>query len=189
MGAAVARALTGAINPAGRLAETFPKRQQDVLSLQTYPGDGLKIEYREGLMVGYRHFDTNHVEPAYEFGFGLSYTRFAYRNLTRDGLKLRFELENTGKTGRGKRWCRSMYPRRNSPGSPIRKKELKAFERVFLKAGETVQLEILLKEEDFCYYNVALQRWISEEGTLDRVLVFLPESPAFPAGSRGRRMR
>ena len=59
MGAAVARALTGAINPAGRLAETFPKRQQDVLSLQTYPGDGLKIEYREGLMVGYRHFDTN----------------------------------------------------------------------------------------------------------------------------------
>ena len=69
MGAAVARALTGAINPAGRLAETFPKRQQDVLSLQTLSWGCLKIEYREGLMVGYRHFDTNHVEPAYEFGF------------------------------------------------------------------------------------------------------------------------
>ena len=163
MGAAVARALTGAINPAGRLAETFPKRQQDVLSLQTYPGDGLKIEYREGLMVGYRHFDTNHVEPAYEFGFGLSYTRFAYRNLTRDGLKLRFELENTGK--RDGEEVVQVYvsaPKQSWVTHP--EKELKAFERVFLKAGETVQLEILLKEEDFCYYNVALQRWISEEG-------------------------
>lgn len=65
MGRAVAETLFGLNNPSGKLAETFPKRLDDVLSLRDYPGDGYKTEYREKLMVGYRHFDTNNIEPEY----------------------------------------------------------------------------------------------------------------------------
>lgn len=163
MGRAVAETLCGLNNPGGRLAETFPRRQQDVLSLENYPGDGYKTLYREGLMVGYRHFDTNQVTPEYEFGFGLSYTTFAYRDLERDGLQLRFQVENTGsKDGDEVVQVYVSAPGDSWVSHPA--KELKAFRRISLKAGEAKTVTITLNEEDFRYYNTALKKWALETG-------------------------
>lgn len=164
MGRAVAETLCGQNNPAGRLAETFPKRQQDVLSLQNYPGDGYKTVYREGLMVGYRHFDTNGIDPEYEFGFGLSYSEFSYGNLKREGLTLQFEVENTSETD-GDEIVQVYLSAPADSWVSHPEKELKAFRRISLRAGEKKQVEISLKKEDFQYYNSALRTWTVETGT------------------------
>lgn len=163
MGRAVAETLCGWNNPSGRLPETFPKKQQDVLSLQNYPGDGYKVQYKEGLMVGYRHFDTNQVQPEYEFGFGLSYSEFVYRNLEREDLKLTFEVENiSAEDGDEIVQVYLSAPKDAWVSHP--EKELKAFRRISLKAGEKKQVTISLQEEDFQYYNTALKQWTVETG-------------------------
>ena len=163
MGRAVAETLCGWNNPSGRLPETFPKKQQDVLSLQNYPGDGYKVQYKEGLMVGYRHFDTNQVQPEYEFGFGLSYSDFVYRNLEREDLKLTFEVENiSAEDGDEIVQVYLSAPKDAWVSHP--EKELKAFRRISLKAGEKKQVTISLQEEDFQYYNTALKQWTVETG-------------------------
>lgn len=163
MGRAVAETICELNNPSGRLPETFPKKQQDVLSLQNYPGDGYKVQYREGLMVGYRHFDTNEVQPEYAFGFGLSYSAFEYRNLEREGFDLKFEVENvSGTAGDEIVQVYLSSPKEAWVSHPAR--ELKAFRRITLKEGEKKQITVSLREEDFQYYNTALRQWTVENG-------------------------
>lgn len=164
MGQAVAETLFGLNNPSGKLAETFPYRLEDVLSLKNYPGDFYKTEYNEKLLIGYRHFDTNRVEPEYEFGFGLSYTTFAYSGLELSADRVAFTVENTGETAGAE--VAQVYisaPKNSWLSHPAQ--ELKGFEKVFLQPGEKKRVEIQLEERDFQSYNITLHDWMAEQGT------------------------
>ena len=93
---AVLNVLSGRVNPSGKLAETFPVRYADCSSASRFPGKKLTVEYREGLYVGYRYFDTADIPVSFPFGFGLSYTTFAYSDLKIDAKGVTFTLKNTG---------------------------------------------------------------------------------------------
>lgn len=163
MGTAVAETLFGINNPSGKLAETFPKNLSDVLSLNYYPGDFKKTVYDEKLLVGYRHFDTNHIEPDYEFGYGLSYTTFEYSDLEISNLEVAFTLKNTGNVA-GKEVAELYLAAPKDSWLSHPEKELKAFEKVFLNPGEEKRIVFTLKEEDFKSYNGMLHGWMAETG-------------------------
>lgn len=164
MGKAVAETLCGINNPSGKLPETFPRKLEDVESLKNYPGDGRKVVYREQLMVGYRHFDTNEVKPAYEFGFGLSYSSFEYSNLRMEGNNLIFEITNTSdRDGEEVAQAYVEFPKESWTSHPS--KELKGFRKVFVPAGKTLDVTITLTDDAYTYYNTALDKWMVEEGT------------------------
>lgn len=163
MGRAVAETLFGMNNPSGKLPETFPTRLEDVKSLENYPGDGYKVLYAEQMMVGYRHFDTNQIQPEYEFGFGLSYSEFKYRNLVLEGNEISFDITNVSdRDGEEVAQIYIEFPEQSWVSHP--KQELKAFQKVFVAAHETKRVHITLEEEMFTYYNVALKKWVTEEG-------------------------
>ncbi len=163
MGKAVAETLVGKNNPSGKLPETFVRCENDVKSLENYPGDGFKVVYEEQLMVGYRHFDTNHIQPEYEFGFGLSYSKFEYSNLVLDGNTLSFDITNTSdRDGEEVAQVYIEFPRQSWVNHP--KQELKAFEKVMIPAHETKRVSITLSDDAFTYYNVALKKWMVETG-------------------------
>lgn len=161
-GGAIADVLTGAVNPCGKLPETFPTKPR--FDLDT--GNGLVAKYSEGAAVGYRYYDSHPEEVAYPFGFGLSYTTFNYSGatLTRNGdsLRVRFTLKNTGERDGAE--VVQLYA--SKPLSCVSRvpKELKAFKKVFLKAGEEKQVEIDLNVSDLAYYNCALKAWVVEPG-------------------------
>lgn len=163
MGRAVAETICGLNNPSGKLPETFPRRLQDVLSLENYLGDGYKVEYNEKLLVGYRCFDRYEKAPCYEFGFGLSYSSFSYHDLTLEGDTLSFFLTNTSDLdGAEVAQVYVEFPPDSWSSHPVR--ELKAFRRVWVKARESVRVSIPLPEESFQYYNTALRKWTVESG-------------------------
>ncbi len=163
MGRAIAETLCGKNNPSGKLPETFPKHSEDVKSLKNYPGDGYKVVYEERMMVGYRHFDTNNVEPEYEFGFGLSYSDFQYSDLTLEGEILCFTIKNTSNfDGEEIAQVYVEFPKNSWSSHPLR--ELRAFKKVMVPAGESVCVSLELPKSAFTYYNSALHRWMVEEG-------------------------
>lgn len=150
----------GAINPSGRLAETWPEKLQDTPCFHYYPGTERTAEYREGLFVGYRYYDTASVPVRYPFGYGLSYTAFTYSDLQTDGKNVSFTLTNTGKCAGAEVpqvyiTCRT--------GKAIRpKKELKGFQKVFLEAGESRRITITLDDKAYRYFNTDTNRWEME---------------------------
>lgn len=160
-GGAIADVLTGAVNPCGRLPETFPTKPRE---LDT--GNGLVVSYNEGLEVGYRYYDSHPSEVAYPFGHGLSYTSFLYKDaaVTREGntLNLAFTLKNTGETD-GAEVVQLYYAK---PVSCVTRvpKELAAFKKVFLKAGEEKVVNIPLELSALAYYNTALKKFVVEPG-------------------------
>jgi len=162
-GGAISDVITGRVNPSGKLAETFPLTLRKDLE---YPGDGVKIEYNEKLNVGYRYYDKHPEEINFPFGHGLSYTTFEYGNLnlnvTDDKIKISLTLENTGEYDGAE--VIQIYAGKEDSGFTRPKKELKAFEKVFLRKGEakTVETEIPLKE--LAYFNPSLDEWITEPG-------------------------
>ena len=163
MGRAVAETLTGKNNPSGKLPETFPKHLRDVKSLENYPGDRFKVVYEERMMVGYRHFDTNHVEPEYEFGFGLSYSEFRYSNLSLDDNELKFQIENVSDAdGEEVAQVYVEFPDNSWNSHPLR--ELKAFKKVRIPAHSSAEVQITLDEDAFRYYSEALDKWTTEDG-------------------------
>ena len=164
MGRAVAETLCGLNNPSGKLSETFPRRLSDAPAMDEYPGNGYQTVYREGVCIGYRHYDQRRIRPDYAFGFGLSYTHFRYENLTLEGDRLAFDLINDG-TWDGDEIVQVYvrFPANAWVSHPP--KELKAFRRIPLKAGETKRVEIPVTEDFFTYYNPALRRWTTEAGT------------------------
>lgn len=159
-GKAICDVLCGNVNPSGKLSETFPLKMRADLP---YPGDGSKIEYSEKLLVGYRYFDKHPEEIAFPFGHGLSYTTFEYSNINvcafDEKIEVSFEIENIGKNFGTEIW--QIYV--GNPYSDVIK-ELKAFGKVTLQAGERkkVAAEILIK--DIGYYNVLLREWVTEAG-------------------------
>lgn len=160
--------LTGKINPSGRLAETYPIRYEDTPAFRYFPSEERNSEYREALYVGYRYYDTARVRVQYPFGYGLSYTTFAYSDLevTREGVS--FTLKNTG--DRDGAEVAQVYVG-CFDGNVFRpEKELKGFQKVSLKAGEMKRIFIGFDDKTFRYWNTRTKRW-ETEGGIYQVLV------------------
>ncbi len=162
-GGGIADVLTGIVNPSGKLPETFPAKERTDLE---YPGDGLKIAYREGFDVGYRYYDKHTDKICYPFGHGLSYTEFEYSSpdvaYENGRLKIAFDLTNKGDV------CGSevvqIYVGKDISCVTRSKKELKAFEKVFLTPGQTKRVELSIEASELSYYNRSLRQWIVEPG-------------------------
>ncbi|WP_088831592.1 beta-glucosidase family protein [Paenibacillus tyrfis] len=173
LGGAVAHLLFGDANPCGKLAETFPKQLSHNPSHLNFPGEGDKVEYKEGLFVGYRYYDAKQIEPLFPFGHGLSYTTFEYTGLTVDKREIRdtetvrigVRVRNTGELP-GKEIVQ-LYVK-DVEVSVIRpEKELKGFEKVELAPGEEKTVEFVLDKRAFAYYNPELQDWHVESGDFE----------------------
>ena len=155
--AAMAKALLGDINPSGKLNETWPLRLEDNPSYHYFPSKERTSEYREGLYIGYRYYDTAGVPVRYPFGYGLSYTTFLYSDIRADRNQVTFTLTNIG--------CRDgaeiaqVYVSCKNGKVFQPKKELKGFTKVFLKEGESKTVTIKLDDKAFRYFNVKTSRW------------------------------
>ncbi|MEW9052879.1 MAG: glycoside hydrolase family 3 C-terminal domain-containing protein [Neobacillus sp.] len=173
VGGAVVDLLYGDVSPSGKLAETFPKHLSDNPSFLNFPGEGDKVEYKEGIFVGYRYYDKKNIEPLFPFGFGLSYTTFEYSNLLLnrkemkdiDTLTVSVNVKNTGKIA-GKEIVQVYV--RDVVSSVIRpEKELKQFAKVDLQPGEEKTITFELGKRAFAYYNVDLKDWHVESGDFE----------------------
>lgn len=172
-GGAVADLLFGEVSPSGKLAETFPMQLSDNPSFLNFPGEQDRVEYREGIFVGYRYYDTKQIKPLFPFGYGLSYTTFAYSDLKidreqysdQDQVKVSVKITNTGQVA-GKEIVQ-LYVK-DSESTVIRpEKELKGFAKVHLQAGESQTIDFTLDKRAFAYYNVELADWHVESGTFE----------------------
>ncbi len=154
--------LTGKINPSGRLAETYPMRYEDTPAFQYYPASERTSEYREGPFMGYRYYDTSMVLFRYPFGYGLSYTEFAYSALEVDEKGVQLTVTNVGERDGAE--VVQLYV--GFPDSVVFRpqKELKGFQKVFLKAGESKRVHIPFDDKTFRYWNVKTGQWEIEEG-------------------------
>ena len=159
---AMAAALMGDHNPGGALAETWPFELGDTPCYGNYPSEGPAALYREGLYIGYRYYTTAKVPVRYPFGHGLSYTTFDYSDLEATNRQVSFTVKNTGQRD-GSVVCQIYVSCRL--GKIFRpEKELKAFRRVYLKAGESQRITIELDDKAFRYFNVKTDRWETETG-------------------------
>ena len=173
LGGAIADLLFGLANPSGKLAETFPKKLAHNPSYTNYPGDGETVEYREGIFVGYRHYDTKDVEPLFPFGFGLSYTTFEYSDITFDKtnitdeetVKVSVKVKNTGSLP-GKEIVQ-LYVKDVESTVSRPEKELKRFEKISLQPNEEQVVTFELDKRVFSYYNVKLSDWHVESGDFE----------------------
>lgn len=159
---AMADALVGLVNPSGKLSETWPHSLEDTPCHRYYPGMMRTCEYREGLYVGYRYYDTADVPVRYPFGHGLSYTGFAYSDLKANANAVTFTISNTG-TVDGAEVAQVYVSCKN--GKVFRpKKELKGFAKVFLKAGESREVTIALDDKAFRYFDTRTGKFEIESG-------------------------
>ena len=154
--------LTGEVNPSGRLSETYPIKYEDTPSFRNFPSTERNAEYREGIYVGYRYYDTSMVRVQYPFGFGLSYTEFSYSDLQVDEDGVTFTVANDGDCGGAE--VTQLYI--GLPEAAIFRpyKELKGFKKVFLKAGERTKVRIPFDDKTFRYWNCRTNKWETEGG-------------------------
>ena len=176
VGAAVVDILFGKVNPSAKLPETFPYKLEDNPSYLYYLGEGDKVEYREGVFVGYRYYDTKKMDVRFPFGYGLSYTTFAYSNLKlsaaqikdTDTLTVSVDVTNTGSMA-GKEVVQLYVS--DVESTVIRPvKELKGFDKVDLQPGETKTVTFTLGKRAFAYWNTQIHDWHVESGEF-RILV------------------
>jgi len=172
-GNALADVLLGKISPSGKLPFTFPADLNDcpANALGTYPGQNLQTEYKEGILVGYRWYDTKKIEPLFCFGYGLSYTNFQYAQLQvskknynqGENITATVKIKNTGKYA-GKETVQFYI---SKPGSAIERadKELKAFKKVMIAPGETVNISVTIPVSSLAYFDARSMKWIVEPGT------------------------
>lgn len=175
-GNAIARVLFGDVNPSGKLPATFPKKLADSpahsFGPSGFPGVGGTVTYSEGILVGYRWFDTKKIEPLFPFGFGLSYTTFEYSDLKLKsgaaGVTVEFKLKNTGKRAGAEVAQLYVQPVKPSVLRPVR--ELKAFQKVSLQPGETTTVTLALGKDAFAYYDDKQSAWVAEQGNYQIVV-------------------
>ncbi|MFV0429262.1 MAG: glycoside hydrolase family 3 C-terminal domain-containing protein [Arachnia sp.] len=162
---AIADVLTGAVNPSGKLTETYPATLSDTPTAGIFPGRGRHSLYREGPFVGYRYYDSADVAVRYPFGFGLSYTSFDYSNLQVSSEAVSFTITNSGDTAGAE--IAQLYVAQ--PGSTILRpiKELKGFTKVFLEPGESQQVEIAFDRYTWRHFDVVSNTWQVEGGIRD----------------------
>lgn len=159
---AVADALTGKVNPCGKLAETWPLAYADVPSAADFATRRKTVEYREGLYIGYRYFTTAKKAVRFPFGYGMSYTTFAYSDLAADEQGVSLTVTNTGSVA-GTEIVQLYVAKKNSElFRPA--KELKGFARVTLAPGEKQRITIMLDDKAFRFWNVKANRWEIEGG-------------------------
>ena len=171
VGKAVAEVFAGIKNPCGRLAETFPLRLEDTPCYLTYGKGFDNAVYQEGVFVGYRYYTSRKMETAFPFGYGLSYTTFAYSDLQLDKkemsdkehVEVSVKVKNTGKCA-GKTVVQ-LYV--GAPETEVVRpvRELRGFEKIFLEAGEEKTVTFILGERAFAYWNTLIHDWYAEEGT------------------------
>jgi beta-glucosidase len=170
-GGGIADVLIGVVNPGGKLAETWPRSLADTPCARYFPGRDKTAEYRESIFVGYRYYNKAHKEAAYPFGFGLSYTAFTYSALTVDKnggalsatLTATMTVTNTG--NRDGAETVQLYVQSPADSKIFRAaKELKGFEKVFLKAEESKTVSFVLDARAFAYYNAPESCWAVEGG-------------------------
>jgi beta-glucosidase len=171
-GHALADMLFGNINPSGKLPFTIPNKLADIgaHALDAYPGQNGTVKYGEGLLVGYRWFDTKQIEPAYCFGHGLSYTQFEIEDvLLRDNtvtqgstIDIDLKLANTGEM-KGKETVQ-IYCRKKESDIVRPDKELRAFKKVEVEAHTTEKVSFSIPLEKLAYFNVEQMRWRVEPG-------------------------
>ena len=169
-GAAVMDVLSGTVNPSGKLAETFPLKLADNPAHLSFPGNRDKVEYKEGVFVGYRYYDKKEMPVLFPFGFGLSYTTFEYSGLEvdkenvvdTDVVKVKVKIKNTGKVA-GKEIVQ-LYVKPLSSREMRPLKELKGFKKVELAPGEEKTVEFELGKRSFAFYDVEQNDWRVEAG-------------------------
>jgi beta-glucosidase len=170
-GDALAAVLFGDVNPSGKLPCTYPRSLGDEPAHQggarTYPGENGTVHYDEGLLVGYRWFDTKNVEPLFPFGFGLSYTTFTYGSLKVIGdgsatASVECDITNSGSSEGAEVVQVYVQPRQPSVLRPV--KELKGFAKINLKPGETKKISVPLNGRSFAYYAPERKGWVAEAG-------------------------
>jgi len=173
-GNAIADVISGAVTPSGKLPFTFPMKLEDNAAISfgkiSYPGDGVNEYYKEGILVGYRWNDTKNLKPMYAFGYGLSYTTFNFldivsnkKNYSEDEIiKVDCTLKNTGKVAGAE--VIQVYV--GKPNSKVKRalKELKGFDKVFLKSGELKKVSLTINVSDLKYYDEKVSDWVLEKG-------------------------
>ena len=174
-GNAIADVLTGAAEPSGRLPQTFPVRWADnpahSQDHEVYPGFEGKVRYEEGIFVGYRHYDRLGITPMFPFGFGLGYTSFDVADLVVDDSA--FEADGTVQasvlvTNRGLRDGAAvvqLYVCDDASSDPRPQKELKAFSKVWVRAGESAMVTLELDARAFAFYREKARHWLVEDGS------------------------
>ncbi|MCJ7605166.1 MAG: glycoside hydrolase family 3 C-terminal domain-containing protein, partial [Dehalococcoidales bacterium] len=172
-GNAIAAVLLGEVNPSGKLPDTFPKRYEDNPAYDNYPGSEGKVNFAEGIFVGYRYYDAQQVEPSFPFGHGLSYTDFTYANLklsktekqAGEPVQISINLTNSG-TCPGKEVVQ-VYVSDREAKLPRPPKELKAFRKVTLQPAETQTVTFTLDDEDLSYWDTETGGWVVEPGDFE----------------------
>jgi len=171
-GTALAQLLFGDYSPSGKLPVTFERRWEDNAAHDNYYPKGAekKVVYAEGLFLGYRHFDKSEVKPLFPFGFGLSYTTFAYKNLSitparatgDQAVTVSFDVTNTGHRAGAEVAEVYVGEPHASVSRPV--KELKGFAKVQLNAGETRHVSVTLDRRAFSYYDSGKHGWVADAG-------------------------
>lgn len=184
-GRAIAEILTGRISPSGKLPISIEKRWEDNPVCKSYyenlQGEYKRVNYDEGVFVGYRGYDLSGVEPRYPFGYGLSYTTFEYSNLRVEKTgehraKVSFDLKNTGKMDASE--VAQVYVHDVEASVPRPYKELKGYEKVFLKKGQMKRVTVELDERAFSFYDMNRHQFVVEKG--DFVILVGPSSGQLP---------
>ncbi|MEW5798328.1 MAG: glycoside hydrolase family 3 C-terminal domain-containing protein [Bacteroidota bacterium] len=164
---ALTEVLTGAVNPSGKLPFTIAKNWEEYPAYGNFPGGSGEVEYKEGILVGYRHFDTKKVEPLYPFGFGLSYTTFTLSDMNVKAKKngmydVTVTVKNTGSVPGAE--IVQVYVKDKKPKMIRPEKELKAFAKVMLAPGEQKSVTLTLNKSSFEYYDDVKNQWTRSKG-------------------------
>jgi len=172
-GNAITDILFGFVNPSGKLPVSFPKKYEDNPTYNSYPGKDGKAEFKEGIYIGYRHYDKNNIEPLFPFGFGLSYTTFQYSDLKLSSkimeqhgeIAVSLNVTNSGKVAGDE--VVQLYIHDVKAGVDREVKALKGFQRVSLKAGESKAVSFKIDKSVLQFYDVNMKKWIAEPGEFE----------------------
>lgn len=173
-GTAIADVVSGDVNPSGKLPFSFPVKPEDNAAISfgklSYPGDNINVHFKEGILVGYRWFDTKNIKPLFAFGYGLSYTTFDLSNIKAnnknysdsDKINITCNVTNTGDTDGAE--VVQVYIGKQNSKVPRAEKELKGFKKTELKKGETKLVSIDIDVAKLAYYDEAISDWNIEKG-------------------------
>ena len=170
---AVADIISGAVNPCGKLSETYPITYSDTPAKNNFPGNPASVEYRESIYIGYRYYEKANKAVRYPFGYGLSYTTFEYSDIRLDKtamnendiLNVSFKVKNTGSVPGYEIAQLYVSDKESTIYRPV--KELKAFKKVWLNPGETKEITLSLNKRAFAFYNVNINDWCVESGDFE----------------------
>ncbi len=164
-GEATADIISGAYNPSGKLSETYPIKYEDVPSAGYYPGYNKVSLHKESIFVGYRYYDTANKEVKYPFGYGLSYTRFEYSDISVENNTVSFNIKNTGEVYGEE--IAQVYIKADTPNVFRANKELCGFIKLALNKGEEKRAEVTLGEHSGAYFDIQKNRWVRENGSYE----------------------